>query len=176
MSVDPGNDEVRDAFRQAYQIVTDQIPASTVEWPLLPTVGLFDRPPEHRRRGVTVAVSLLLLGAAFFGGRYFAGESEVAATGLLAAQDEESAEARAVQDGIGYPSPSEGAIAAALAFEPGLVDPSVARAVVIFADETTVDLRVEVRADEFCHWFGVVGRVEAGVLVWRGGPVLGCAG
>jgi hypothetical protein len=103
-------------------------------------------------------------------------ESASTATDRFAAYNEESDMAIAVQDGIGYPSPTGAAIAAAVSGEPGLVDPPVTRAAVIFADETTVDLRVEVQADEFCHWFGVVGRAEAGVLVWRGGLALGCEG
>lgn len=172
MNVDPGNDEVRDAFRHAYQHLTDQVPVSAVEWPLLPSIAFLDRPAEPQRWGVTAAVSLLLLGAAFFGGWFFAPESSSPATDPFAAQDEIAAVA--VEEGIGYPSHSEAAIAAAISGRSGLVDPQVTRAVVIFADEETVDLRVEVQADEFCYWFGVVGRVEDGGLAWRGGPALGC--
>jgi hypothetical protein len=88
-------------------------------------------------------------------------ESASTATDRFAAYNEESDMAIAVQDGIGYPSPTGAAIAAAVSGEPGLVDPPVTRAAVIFADETTVDLRVEVQADEFGQGLG---------LVWSVGP------
>lgn len=44
----------------------------------------------------------------------------------------------------------------------------------IYADDEVVDLRVEVQAEDFCHWYVVNGRVEQGELQWRANPVLRC--
>ncbi len=46
--------------------------------------------------------------------------------------------------------------------------------VAIYADDTTVDLRVEVTADGFCHWYGVGGQVQEGALEWRASPAGPC--
>ncbi|MGH8937157.1 MAG: hypothetical protein ACRDXD_13005 [Acidimicrobiia bacterium] len=75
-----------------------------------------------------------------------------------------------------FPNPREAAIAAALAQDPSLENPSVSRMVVIYADSTIVDLRVQVQAGGFCHWYGVVGRVDNGELRWDGGPAIACEG
>lgn len=75
-----------------------------------------------------------------------------------------------------FANPNSAAIAAALAQNPNLTDLRVTRIVGIYGDERIVDLRVEVQTDGFCHWYGVVGRVNDGVLEWRGGTALGCDG
>ena len=50
------------------------------------------------------------------------------------------------------------------------------RIIGIYADQNLVDLRVQVQADNFCHWYGVTGQVEQGEIVWRGGPANSCDG
>ncbi|MCP3912294.1 MAG: hypothetical protein GY713_15220 [Actinomycetia bacterium] len=59
-----------------------------------------------------------------------------------------------------HASPNDAAIAAALAQNPGLDEPRVTRMVTVFADDTMVDLRVEVQDDGFCHWYGVLGTIH----------------
>lgn len=73
-----------------------------------------------------------------------------------------------------YSNPADAAIAYAEAQEPRLEDPQVTRMIVIYADDEIVDLRVQVQADDFCHWYGVMGRAEQDELEWRGGPALPC--
>ena len=77
---------------------------------------------------------------------------------------------------VPFASPNDAAIAAALVQDPHLVDLHVTRIVGIYADDQSVDLRVKVQTDGFCHWYGVAGRVNGGVLEWRGGSALDCDG
>jgi hypothetical protein len=76
--------------------------------------------------------------------------------------------------GTSYSTPADAAIAYAEAQEPGIEDPQVTRMIVIYADDAIVDLRVQVQADDFCHWYGVMGQVEQDELEWRGGPAQPC--
>jgi hypothetical protein len=75
---------------------------------------------------------------------------------------------------IAYDTPAAAARSAALADNGGLVEPQVSLIVGIYADEYTVDLRVQLQADEFCQWYGVLGAVEGGALRWRASPALPC--
>ena len=146
-----------------------------MKWPPLPTVARLQPLDDARRLGVRVAGSLAVLCSAFFGGWFVAGGSGSGAADLFVPEDEQSAAAEAAStEGIAYGSHADAAIGAALGDEPGLVDPRVTRAVVISADETTVDLRVEVQAQGYCQWFGVVGRVDGDHIAWRAASALGC--
>lgn len=73
-----------------------------------------------------------------------------------------------------FANPNSAAIAAALAQNPNLIDLHVTKIVGIYGDDRLVDLRVEVQTGGFCHWYGVVGSVNDGVLEWRGSPALDC--
>jgi hypothetical protein len=75
-----------------------------------------------------------------------------------------------------FGSPGDAAIDAARAHQADLRNARVTRMVAIYADDTTVDLRVEVMADGFCHWYGVGGQVRAGALEWRASPARACDG
>ena len=75
-----------------------------------------------------------------------------------------------------FRSPGDAAIDAARAHRADLRNARVTRMVAIYADDTTVDLRVEVTADGFCHWYGVSGQVQAGALEWRASPAATCGG
>ena len=75
-----------------------------------------------------------------------------------------------------FANPNDAAIAAALSQDPHLVDLRVTKIVGIYGDEQSVDLRAKVQTDGFCHWYGVVGRVNDGVIEWRGVPALDCDG
>lgn len=89
---------------------------------------------------------------------------------------QESAAAEGAQpDCASYSSHSEAAIAAALDADPGLVDPIVTNAVVIFTSDTTVDLRAKVETDDgHCEWFGVSGVLDATTIRWQAGPPSTC--
>jgi hypothetical protein len=76
--------------------------------------------------------------------------------------------------GPSYSSPAEAAIAYAEAQQPDIEDPQMTRIIGIYADQNLVDLRVQVQADTFCHWYGVTGQVEQGEIMWRGGPAQSC--
>ena len=73
-----------------------------------------------------------------------------------------------------FSSPDEAAIFAAQAHRADLQNTRVTRMVAIYADDATVDLRVEVTADGFCHWYGVAGQVQQGALEWRATPAIPC--
>jgi len=73
-----------------------------------------------------------------------------------------------------FDNPGDAAISAARADGGDLRNPRVKRMVAIYADDTTVDLRVEVTADGFCHWYGVGGHVKEGVLKWHASPAAPC--
>lgn len=75
-----------------------------------------------------------------------------------------------------YPSHTEAALAAAEKRDPGLVNPDITAAIVIFSDETTVDLRVQVRADNgYCDWFGVNATLRGSAIQWRAAGANGCS-
>ena len=73
-----------------------------------------------------------------------------------------------------FHSADAAAIAAAISQEPTLENPQVTHIVGIYTDDTSVDLRVQVETDRFCHWYGVGGRVQAGTLQWRASPAVPC--
>lgn len=73
-----------------------------------------------------------------------------------------------------FNSPGEAAINAARTNNPDLENPTVTRMVAIYADARTVDLRVQVEAGGFCHWYGVGGQIREGRLEWRAGPAGPC--
>jgi hypothetical protein len=76
--------------------------------------------------------------------------------------------------GAVYSTPADAAIAYAEAQAPEIEDPQVTRIIGIYADQAIVDLRVQVQADDFCHWYGVTGQVDQDELAWRGGPAQPC--
>ena len=83
-----------------------------------------------------------------------------------------SVEAQATADT--FASPHEAALAAAQLTYPAAKADGVDSMVVIYADAAMVDLRVLVDDGGFCQWYGVIGRVEGGRLVYRAGPALPC--
>ena len=79
-----------------------------------------------------------------------------------------------VGDLAAFDTPNEAALATARVANPGLVAAKVSRMVVIYADRTMVDLRVQVVGDAFCQWYGVTGIVDEGRLIYRASPALQC--
>jgi hypothetical protein len=73
-----------------------------------------------------------------------------------------------------FDNPGEAAIAAARANNPDLGNPKVTRMIAIYADASTVDLRVQIEAGAFCHWYGVDGQVRESRLEWRATPAGPC--
>ncbi|MEX2322904.1 MAG: hypothetical protein WEA29_03945 [Acidimicrobiia bacterium] len=73
-----------------------------------------------------------------------------------------------------FDNPADAATAAARAENPDLVDPRLTRMVGVYADATTVDLRVQIQAEGFCHWYGVSGHVQGGALQWSAQPASPC--
>ncbi len=69
--------------------------------------------------------------------------------------------------GPAFDNPSEAAIAVAMTNNPELESPKVTRMIAIHADARTVDLRVQVEAGGFCHWYGVGGQIREARLEWR---------
>jgi hypothetical protein len=73
-----------------------------------------------------------------------------------------------------FGNPGDAAIAAARTSSPDLENAKVTRMIAIYADASTVDLRVQVEADRFCHWYGVSGHIREARLEWRAGPAGPC--
>ena len=73
-----------------------------------------------------------------------------------------------------FDNPGEAAIAMARTDNPDLENPKVTRMIVIHADARIVDLRVQVEAGGFCHWYGVGGQIREARLEWRAGPAGPC--
>lgn len=74
-----------------------------------------------------------------------------------------------------FENPAEAALAVARAQSPDLVDADATGMVVVHADATTVDLRVQIRAEGFCQWYGVIGQVQDGALQWSAQSALPCS-
>jgi len=79
-----------------------------------------------------------------------------------------------VSDSVAYHTPAEAVVAVALGEHSDIFEPRVTQIVGIYADQNTVDLRVELQAEGFCQWYGVLGSVEGAMLRWRAGPALPC--
>jgi hypothetical protein len=73
-----------------------------------------------------------------------------------------------------FDNPGDAATATARAENPDLIDPRMTRMVGIYADATSVDLRVQIQAEGFCHWYGVIGRVQGEAIQWSAQPALPC--
>ncbi|MFZ0492000.1 MAG: hypothetical protein WAM81_02250 [Acidimicrobiia bacterium] len=85
-------------------------------------------------------------------------------------QTEVSTAGAVLLEGPFFHTPEDAAIAATHVQFPDPADPQVTRVILIWADDTTVDLRVQVQAFGFCHWYGVGGDVHDGALRWWSGP------
>jgi hypothetical protein len=73
-----------------------------------------------------------------------------------------------------FDNPADAAIATAQSGNPGLIDLRLTRMIAIHADATTVDLRAQIQADGFCHWYGVLGIVDGGAIQWSAQPAGPC--
>jgi hypothetical protein len=73
-----------------------------------------------------------------------------------------------------FPSPVEAALFAAKTQHPALQGAQVTNMIAIFADDQSVALRMKVSGNEFCQWYGVVGRIEEAALEWRASPANPC--
>lgn len=69
----------------------------------------------------------------------------------------------------------DAAVETALATNPAhLNDLRVTKATLIWADQSTVDLRIQVTGEGYCQWFGVEGVVRDDALGWSGQPLMLC--
>lgn len=169
------HDKIADAFHHTYQRMVDRVQLTEPEWPPVSTIGDITPPAGRFLTGWKIAVAALLITGSFWVGWLVAPGQATRATDPFQVQTETTT-AVAVPDteSIPHPNPAEAAIAAALAQAPDLTDARVTRIVGIYADDTMVDLRVQIQANEYCHWFGVTGYVRESALEWRGGPALPC--
>ncbi len=110
------------------------------------------------RFGCLILAALLLMACGSPGSDRATSEITAAAAATPVARD-------------GFASQFDAALDGARGFHDG--DLEVARLVVIYADVQQVDLRAQVTGNGFCGWFGVVGRVSEGRLVWNGGSPAG---
>jgi hypothetical protein len=166
-------DNIAEAFRSTYRHLVDQAPTSEAEWPPVFTIQ-GTTPVGRARSGWIVAAGAFLITGSFWIGWLVAPGRSTPAADAFQVQTVTTAVAVPGTTGIPYTSPADAALAAALAQAPDLKDAQVTRIVGIYADDTTVDLRVQVQASDFCHWYGVAGHVQEGALEWRGGPALPC--
>lgn len=172
MNTDLDGGDLEKTFRRIYQRIVDQAPVSDPEWPPVRTIQ--ETPVPSTPRGWIVAAIAFLVTVAFgFGWLVSPGQ---ASAGSDPFQVQTGSTMTAVPDTSGafYSTPADAAIAYAEAQKPEIEDPQVTRIIGIYADQAIVDLRVQVQADDFCHWYGVTGQVEEDELEWRGGPAQPC--
>lgn len=176
MSPKQKQDDVIDAFQESYQLVVDQMSRAEPVWPPSITISHVTQSPAPARSRWKVGVSGFLLTVAFGLGWLLApspvatdldspnaGAVPVASTAIP-----ETASAE-------FASAADAAIASAITENPSLTDPHVTRLIAIGASDTSVNLRAQVVAGEFCHWCGVGGRVRDGALVWSAAPASACS-
>lgn len=162
--------DVVETFRRTYQRLVDQAPLFDPEWPPVHTIQ--EAPVRSAPRGWTVAALAFLITIAFgLGWLISPGEFSAGADPFQVQTGTTMTPERA---GTSYSTPADAVIAYAKAQEPGIEDPQVTRIIGIYADQAIVDLRVQVQADDFCHWYGVIGEVDQDELAWRGGPAQPC--
>lgn len=129
---------------------------------------------SHRlRRILAVTVIAASLATAFGIGWMVSPEGSVPsdATSQPAAEESATAQEQEAEDAGStnrHPTATSAALAAAQHDNPELSDASVTRIVGIFAGDTTIDLRVQVSANSFCHWYGVVGTLNQDRIAWQG--------
>lgn len=169
MPTEQSEEEQQMRLRQAFHLIVDQVPARDELWPPLPSISYADETKEPNRMIWRTVTATALLAVVFVAGFLLAPTSQVTAASSFVPQDEQSATAVTAHDAPSYDTPAQAAIAAARDVEPDVSDAQITRIVAIFADTTTVDLRVELTAAGSCHWYGVVGRLEEGAIRWRGG-------
>lgn len=172
MNTEHDDHVLAEAFRHTYERLVDQAPVSEFEWP--PALTARAAPTRPAPRGWMVAAIAFSITIAFgLGWLVSPGESSEGGDPFQVQTDSTMAAAPATS-GTSYSTPADAAIAYAETQEPGIEDPQVTRMVVIHASQAIVDLRVQVEADDFCHWYGVTGQVAQEELEWRGGPAAPC--
>lgn len=172
METEQGDREVVEAFRQTYQRLVERAPVSQPDWP--PVLVAQSAPTHRYPQGWLVTVIVFLITVAFGLGWVVSPGQAAGDSDPFQVQTGTTIPATPEVSGVTYPSPFDAAVAYAEAQNPDVEDPRVTRIVGIYADQSLVDLRVQVQADDFCHWYGVTGRVDEGELAWQGGPALPC--
>jgi hypothetical protein len=173
MNTEHDDRDVEEAFRRSFALLVDRAPASDPEWPPVAIAQVTTSRPTPR--GWMVAAMAFLITLAFGLGGLVSPSPSPADSDQFQVQTEATLAVPA-PSGAFYPTPADAAIAYATAQKPGIEAPHVTRMFVIYAGQDIVDLRVLVEADDFCHVYGVTGRVEQDELAWRGGPAQPCDG
>lgn len=167
-------DDITEAFRSTYRQLVESAPPTNRSWPpMLSIQG--DVATSPRRSGWIVAIGTFLVTVSFWIGWAVAPGEPTAGADTFQIQTEDTADAIPDMSGTRYATPVEAAMASAADGAPEVDDAQVTRIVGIYADDATVDLRVQIQAEDFCHWYGVVGRVVEGALEWSSGPALPCS-
>jgi len=172
MNTEQDDRDLVETFRRTYQRLVDQAPVPDPEWPPVRTIR--ETPLRSAPRGWMAAALAFLITIAFGLGWLISPGELSARADPFQVQTGTTMTAVPETSGTSYSTPADAAIAYAEAQEPGIEDPQVTRMIVIYADDAIVDLRVQVQADDFCHWYGVMGQIEQDELEWRGGPALPC--
>lgn len=176
MSAEQEQDQVARAFNDSYQLVVDQTPIAGPVWPpVVSTVKVDSSSDRWAWSGWKAAAAGFLLTVAFGVGWLVAPGPGPTATDPFDIEPGTVTGIAIPNDAIAlFPNPYDAAIAAAIARNPSLVNAHVTRMIGIGADDQFVDFRVQVQADGFCNWYGVMGRIQNGALAWGGGPALAC--
>ena len=167
------HDPIAAAFRRTYQRILEETPTAEMTWPPVQVLGIASTGP--RPRGWLIALVAFLVTSGLWIGWIVASGEPSGGRDDFPIQTESTAPPPDMS-GAPFTTPADAAIAAAVAQFPHIQDPRVTRMIVIFADDASVDLRVQVQADDVCHWYGVAGHVRGGAIEWRGGPALPCSG
>lgn len=171
MNTEHDDHKLVDAFRRSYGRLVDRAPSAGEEWP--PALTAQEMTTRPAVGGWMVASIAFLVTVAF--GLGWLVSPAASSVGADPFQVQTGTTMAAVPDtGRSYSSPAEAAVAYAETQQPGIEDPQMTRIIGIYADQNLVDLRVQVQADDFCHWYGVTGQVEQSEIAWRGGPAQSC--
>ena len=174
MPTEPEHDTLTRTFRETYQRMVDRTPITSFEWPPVPEMKRATSQPRRLEPGWKAAALGFVITAAFGIGWLVAPGPTPGVGDQLGAPTETTALPIPESNVPPSETAADAAIAAALRQEPDLDNPRVTRIVGIYTDDTTVDLRVAIEADGFCHWYGVTGSVQQDILEWRGGPAGPC--
>jgi hypothetical protein len=166
--------ELVGAFRRTYERLVDETPVSDPQWP--PVLSAQETATRPAFQGWMVAAIAFLVTMAFGLGWLISPSRSSVGADPFQVQTGTTMTAVPETSGPSYSSPAEAAIAYAEAQAPGIEDAQMTRIIGIYADQALVDLRVQIQADDFCHWYGVTGQVEQGEIAWRGGPAGSCDG
>jgi len=176
MSHEEFDDEFASTFRNAYQRAVEASPSGE-SWPPLQSLGTHPPLVGGTSGWIRAVAAFAVVAVVAFGTGWLTRSNPTTEPDASFYLDTPPTTRAAVlmDPAATFDNPFDAVIDAADGLFSTLPSPSAtARMVVIFADSGLVDLRMQVKTEDACQWYGVTGRVTEEGLRWSSGPGLSC--